>query len=72
MNGQLKRVRPAVERVEAVAATVQAMAISTQQVTAPTAIRPIASAAIRLAPHFTCSAEPCYEFKKADKLRKKA
>lgn len=72
MNGQLKRFRPAFERVEAVSTTMQAMAISTQQVTAATTLRPLATSTIRLAPHFTCSAEPCYEFKKADKLRKKA
>ena len=72
MNGQLKRFRPAFERVEAVSTTMQAVAFSTQQVTATATVRPVATTTIRLAPHFTCSAEPCYEFKKADKLRKKA
>ena len=66
MNGQLKRIRPTFERVEAVLAPMQAMAFSTQQVAATTTVRPLATAAVRLAPHFTCSAEPCYEFKKAD------
>ena len=68
-NGQLKRIGPTIERFEAVTTTVPTLAISTQQVTATPAIRPIASTSIRLAPHFTCSAESCYEFKKADKLR---
>ena len=57
MNGQLKRDRPALERVEAVTTAVRAMAISTQQVTAAAALRPIATAAVRPAPHFTCNAE---------------
>ena len=69
MNGQLKRFRPTVERIEADTTTMQAMAISTQQVAATMAILPLAATAVRLAPHFTCSAESCYEFKKADKLR---
>ena len=54
-NGQLKHIRPTFERVEAVATALQAMAISTQQVTASSAFRLVATTTIRLAPHFTCS-----------------
>ena len=68
MNGQLKRVRPTVEHIEAVTTTVRTMAISSQQVLVTLTIRPVAPTTIQPAPHFTCSAESCYESKIADKL----
>ena len=69
MNGQLKRILPTIEHIEAATTTLQGLAISTQRVTASTTVRLIAASTFRPVPHFTCSAEPCYEFKKADKLR---
>ena len=57
MNGQLKRLLPTIERLEAVTTLMLTVAFSTQQVTATTTFRPIATAHIRPAPHFTCNAE---------------
>ena len=57
MNGQLKRLRPTIERLEAVATAVRTMAISTQQAIVALAIRPLATTTLRPVPHFTCNAE---------------
>ena len=69
MNGQHKRILPALELFEAVTTAMQTLATSTQRATIAASIRPARSAAIRLAPHFTCSAESCYESENAIKLR---
>ena len=57
MNGQMKRIGPTIERFEALITTMRAMAISAQQVIVTTAIRLVAAASVRPAPHFTCNAE---------------
>ena len=67
LNGHHKRVLPAFEFIEAVTTTLQAMASSTQRATVITPVRPTRTATIRLAPHFTCSAESCYESENAIK-----
>ena len=56
-NGQHKRILPAIERLEAVTTSMQAMVSSTQRATVTDSIRPTGATSIRLAPHFTCSAE---------------
>ena len=68
-NGQPKRILPTVERIEAVTISVQALVTSTQRSAVTSTIRPTRTASIRLAPHFTCSAESCYESENAIKLR---
>ena len=70
MNGHHKRFLPTIERFEAVTATLQTMANSAQRASVTTtALRTTRASAIRLAPHFTCSAESCYESENAIKLR---
>ena len=69
MNGQHKRILPAVEFFEAITTTRQALASSPQRATVTTTIRPTFTATFRLVPHFTCSAESCYESENAIKLR---
>ena len=70
MNGHHKRILPTVELFEAVTTTMQGMATSTQRASVTAAaIRPTRTDTVRLAPHFTCSAESCYESENAIKLR---
>ena len=71
MNIQHKRILPTLERIEAFTPTIQALAASPQRAPVTTAIRPPSrsASALRLAPHFTCSAESCYESENAIKLR---
>ena len=71
MNGQRKRFLPAFEFLEAfTTSTMQAMATSAQRATVTTTFRSTPrTATFRLAPHFTCSAESCYESENAIKLR---
>lgn len=69
MNRQHKRILPAIELIEAVATAMPTMAPSTQRASVASAIRPARAATVRLAPHFTCSAESCYESENAIKLR---
>ena len=69
MNLQLKRILLTIEFSEAVATTMQVVITSSQRVFVTTILRPLRSASFRLAPHFTCSAESCYESENAIKLR---
>ena len=69
MNGHHKRIIPAVELLEAVSTSMQTVATSTQRATVTSTIQPTRTASFRLAPHFTCSAESCYESENAIKLR---
>ena len=69
MNGQPKRFLTAVELIEAVATPVQRVTSSAQRASVPTAVRTPRTATFRLVPHFTCSAESCYESENAIKLR---
>ena len=57
MNGHHKRILPTFELVEAVTTTLRAVAASSQRATVMATVLPSRSASIRLAPHFTCSAE---------------
>ena len=68
-NIQHKRILPTFELSEAGTTSLQAVATSTQRATVTASIRPTRAAPLRLAPHFTCSAESCYESENAIKLR---
>lgn len=70
MNGQHKRVLTTFEYFEAVTTALPTMATSAQRATVTTTIRSASTTVtFRLAPHFTCSAESCYESENAIKLR---